>query len=278
MGDESPYTAPAASVVAGQQALNQPIIFSTKGRIGRLRYLAYSSGLMMLWILLMVIIYSISSAAGISTDYMGMSGNHTAFSVITGVPVGILLIVFTKRRLNDLNRSGWWQLLNIIPLLNILLAIYLIFFPGTLVSNNFGPAPAENSPGVIILGSMALMLVIIMVIVGISGNLFMTFGTPDKGWDALNNEDYETAMKEYKPRAELGDNDAQNSLGVMYSQGWGVKQDSIRALMWFIVAASNGNLEAIDNYSFHEKKMNSAQIAEAQKLARECVARNFKNC
>jgi uncharacterized membrane protein YhaH (DUF805 family) len=278
MSDENQNIAPAATVAAGQQALNQPIIFSTKGRIGRLRFLAYSSGLMMIYILAIVIIVQIPSAAGPGTYITDLSGNPTIFSVITGFIVGILFLVFEKRRFNDINQSGWWLLLNLIPFVNFLLMAYLIFSPGTKGTNNFGPVPAENSPGVKILGSIALTFFIILGIVTISGNLFTTFGTPDKGFDALNNGDYETALEEYKPRAELGDNDAQNSLGVMYSEGLGVKQDIIRALMWFIVAASNGNLEAIDNYSFHEKSVNSAQIAEAQKLARECIANNFKGC
>ena len=49
MSDENQNIAPAATVAAGQQALNQPIIFSTMGRIGRLRFLAYISGLMMIY-------------------------------------------------------------------------------------------------------------------------------------------------------------------------------------------------------------------------------------
>jgi heme/copper-type cytochrome/quinol oxidase subunit 2 len=60
--------------------------------------------------------------------------------------------MFAKRRLNDLNRSGWWFLLLIVPIVNLLMAIYLVFFPGSDGSNNFGPAPKANSLGVMILG------------------------------------------------------------------------------------------------------------------------------
>jgi hypothetical protein len=103
---------------------------------------------------------------------MGMSGNHTVFSLATGAIVGILLLVFEKRRFNDLNRSGWWILLNLIPLINFLLALYLIFFPETNGPNKFGPAPAENSLGVKVLALGPLTLVIILVIVAaFSGNL-----------------------------------------------------------------------------------------------------------
>ena len=38
----------------------------------------------------------------------------------------------------------------------------------------------------------------------------------------------------------------------MYSEGWGVKQDIVRAVMWYMVAVSNGNIEAIENQHFLE--------------------------
>ena len=110
MSDENPKIAPAEPVAARQQALNQPIIFSTKGRIGRLRFLAYISGLMMIFIITIVAVVSISSATGINTNFIGPPDNPTAFSVITGSIVGILFLVFEKRRFNDINQSGWWLL------------------------------------------------------------------------------------------------------------------------------------------------------------------------
>ena len=51
-----------------------------------------------------------------------------------------------KRRLNDLDKSGWWQLLYLVPIVNILFALYLLFWPGTKGSNNYGLQPAKNSP------------------------------------------------------------------------------------------------------------------------------------
>ena len=59
------------------------------------------------------------------------------------------------------NRSGWWFLLFLVPLINLVMTIYVIFFSGTQGPNNFGPAPVANTLGVKIL---ALTLPVIMVV------------------------------------------------------------------------------------------------------------------
>jgi hypothetical protein len=53
--------------------------------------------------------------------------------------------------MNDLNRTGWWTLTFMVPILNLATANYLLFFPGTPGDNNYGPAPAANTLGVKIL-------------------------------------------------------------------------------------------------------------------------------
>ncbi len=43
--------------------------------------------------------------------------------------------------------------------------------------------------------------------------------------------------------------------------------------MWYNVACANGNKIGADNRAIIEKEMTSAQISEAQKLAREWMSR-----
>ena len=53
-------------------------------------------------------------------------------------------IVFTIRRLHDINRSGFWYLLNLVPFIGyILLFIWTVLTPGTQGSNRFGPSPID---------------------------------------------------------------------------------------------------------------------------------------
>ena len=48
--------------------------------------------------------------------------------------------------------------------------------------------------------------------------------------------------------------------------------------MWWNLAAVKGYSNAVKNRDIVAKLMTQQQVAEAQKLARECQARNFKNC
>ena len=99
-----------------------------------------------------------------------------------------------------------------------------------------------------------------------------------KGLDAANSGDFATALREWKPLAEQGNADAQESLGYMYHSGDGVLQDYKMAHMWLNIAASSGYKGADKGRDIVAKKMSSSQIAEAQKLARECVKKKYKNC
>jgi uncharacterized protein len=85
------------------------------------------------------------------------------------------------------------------------------------------------------------------------------------------------AAKWYRKAAEQGHLYAQTVVGGLYAVGLGVPQDYVEAHKWFNLAASRSTLAS--NRGNHESaikmrdlvatKMTPAQIAEAQKLARE---------
>jgi TPR repeat protein len=91
-------------------------------------------------------------------------------------------------------------------------------------------------------------------------------------------QDYKTAVKWFRLAAEQGYASAQYNLGTMYGNGTGVLQDYVRAHMWFNISASSGNKIASNNRDIVTKRMTPAQIADAQKLARECVKKKYKGC
>ena len=92
-------------------------------------------------------------------------------------------------------------------------------------------------------------------------------------------QDYKAAVKWYSLAAEQGHAFAQYNLGVSYTNGEGVIQDNVYAHMWFNIAASSGDSEnASGNRDIIAGKMTTAQISEAQKLARECVRKEYKGC
>ena len=165
MSEANPYSTPDAALDTRQEAQYQPKIFSFNGRIGRMRYLAYGIGVNL--VLTAVVLPLIGASAA-------MGGDPTT-SLLGMVAIGIFYlativvsVMFAKRRLNDLNRSGWWFLLFIIPIVNLLLAIYLVFCPGTDGSNSFGPAPVANSIGVMILGWLMPVVFILGIVAAIA--------------------------------------------------------------------------------------------------------------
>jgi len=78
--------------------------------------------------------------------------------------------------------------------------------------------------------------------------------------------------------AEQGNSNAQFNLGDMYALGEGVIQDNVYAHMWFNIAASNGDYDAVARKKNVAKNMTALDISKAQDLARACERRNYKGC
>ena len=82
------------------------------------------------------------------------------------------------------------------------------------------------------------------------------------------------AVKWYRKAADQGFAAAQLNLGEMYAIGDGITEDSVIAYMWFNLAASQNYEDAKESKGIISKKMTREQIAEAQKLSREWLAKH----
>jgi hypothetical protein len=89
-------------------------------------------------------------------------------------------------------------------------------------------------------------------------------------------QDYTEALKWFRRAADQDNATAQFNLGVMYDKGQGVPQDYVQAHKWYNLAASGFSAasdgrgkDAAAARDAVAAKMTPAQIAEAQKLARE---------
>jgi TPR repeat protein len=74
-----------------------------------------------------------------------------------------------------------------------------------------------------------------------------------KGLTAAQSGDFATALREWKPLAELGDARAQSMLGWMYDVGQGVSQDYKTAVKWYRLAAEQGDADAQHNLNILSK-------------------------
>ena len=91
-------------------------------------------------------------------------------------------------------------------------------------------------------------------------------------------QDYKEAVRLYRLAAKQNNYKAQANLGAMYYAGKGVLQDYVRAHMWFNIAAIGGDNETANNRDLLARTMTAQQIEKAQRMARECMDRNFTKC
>lgn len=64
---------------------------------------------------------------------------------------------------------------------------------------------------------------------------------------AANEQRYDEALELVTPLANEGNPQAQNMLGALYAQGWGVEQDFVKAREWYEKAAAGGSPRAYFN-------------------------------
>lgn len=112
-------------------------------------------------------------------------------------------------------------------------------------------------------------------------------------------QNFREAMNWFQAAAEQGHAEGQANLGDMYLLGpgvaWsfltarpnaaglltqvhGMPQDSVTAHMWFNIAATNGFEPAAERRALVERSMTSADVAMAQRRARECLESDYQDC
>jgi uncharacterized membrane protein YhaH (DUF805 family) len=70
-------------------------------------------------------------------------------SGIYGLAVLIPTLAVTVRRLHDIDRTGWWILINLIPLIGTIVLLVFALTDGTPGSNQYGPNPKEGTARVV---------------------------------------------------------------------------------------------------------------------------------
>lgn len=170
----NPYAAPAADLsrVIDDGQTYTPKLLDVKGRIGRFRYLAYSTAAGLVLTI---------GAALISKVMVSISTSLLFISMLAYIPAFIVAIIMAKRRLNDMNKSAWLCLLAIIPLANLYFFFILFFGRGSPGSNRFGPAPTENTQAVKI-GAWAVIGINVVVL----GFMFTNFAAYTKFMESVN--------------------------------------------------------------------------------------------
>jgi uncharacterized membrane protein YhaH (DUF805 family) len=148
----TPYATPKAEVAETLAEFGELKAFTTKGRIGRLRFLAWTIVLMLACLPLFGI------AGGFMAVSEILSGLLIVLAGIAAVVVGVMIVV---QRLHDIGWSGWLVLVTVVPIVGGVFSLLMFIIPGSAEANRFGPPPPPNSLAVKIL---ALLWVAIIVI------------------------------------------------------------------------------------------------------------------
>lgn len=114
-----------------------------QGRSRRLELVSFGTGLLMLAAI--TALFTLGAGAGRSgalatAEMAAMAG---LFVSVFGATLIIPTLALQVRRLHDLNLSGWWLLVDLLPYLGWAAMIVLLLLPGTRGPNRFGADPRD---------------------------------------------------------------------------------------------------------------------------------------
>lgn len=169
MSTENPYAPPQAEVADVAIAADQTqsvTLWTARGRIGRVRLLAFSSGAYLISWILMALTMGLT---------VGLSGKNEALSLaafILMIAMGAVFFVFSAfqliKRCHDLDWNGWLWLIAMVPFVNFIFLLILLFAPGTKGVNNYGAPPPPNRAVHWVLATVMPVMVIIGIFAAIA--------------------------------------------------------------------------------------------------------------
>ena len=148
------YAAPRAAVsdFEGTEEYQEIRMWSASGRVGRLRYLAYTTGASLL--------------AGCAAAVLGgaLGGLGMIVALLCYVAAVVFSVMIAIQRSHDMDWSGWTVLLALIPFVGLI----WIFKSGSAGVNAYGAPPPPNTTGVKILGLLLPILFVVGILAAIA--------------------------------------------------------------------------------------------------------------
>ena len=113
------------------QALKKYAVFSGRSRRKEYWYFVLFN------IIVAIVLAGIDALLGTRSS----SSSIGLLSGIYGLAVIIPSLAVTVRRLHDIDRSGWWIFINLIPLIGAIVLLVFAVSEGTPGNNRYGPSP-----------------------------------------------------------------------------------------------------------------------------------------
>ncbi|WP_445941111.1 DUF805 domain-containing protein [Pseudomonas sp.] len=162
----TPYATPKAAVAETLPEFGELKAFTTDGRIGRLRYLAWSMVLMLACLPL----FGIAGGFFAASEILG-----GLLMVVVGIAVAVVGIMFGVQRLHDIGWSGWLLLVTLVPIVGGVFSLLMFIIPGSTEANRFGPPPPPNSRAVKILALLWVAFIVIGIVAAIALPAYMGY-------------------------------------------------------------------------------------------------------
>lgn len=116
--------------------------FDFKGRSSRSEY----------W--LFFLFYTLAIIGTIIVDVLLFGAQTVVQPASSGGPITGLFVLaslipafaLSFRRLHDIDKSAWWVLIGLIPLIGAIVLLVFAVLPGTPGANRFGPPPGDPPP------------------------------------------------------------------------------------------------------------------------------------
>ena len=124
--------------------MNFPPLFSFTGRVARGPMWLLMLAAIVFAVLVNVVVYFV--LGGVSDENGNAHVSPVALVLYAGLylVIGVIGVSFQVRRCHDRDRSGWFVLLWLLPILNIWGLVEMYFLSGTPGTNRFGPDPLRR--------------------------------------------------------------------------------------------------------------------------------------
>jgi uncharacterized membrane protein YhaH (DUF805 family) len=95
-----------------------------------------------LWVMVWAFV---SGLAFLTFRYSDITANRAIGNLLSNFLYAVLALGINKKRLHDLNATGWWAILAFIPFVSTLFTLYLVLVRGSVGANSYGLDPRETS-------------------------------------------------------------------------------------------------------------------------------------
>jgi len=166
------------------EGFNNRRFFDWHGRVSRVQFLAYSTFNALIALLLVALLFVM---IGGFQGMVNASSEQLPMSLLGASSVGVAVLFYlqlavSKRRFNDLNKTGWLALLMLVPGVNILVYLYLLAVEGTAGANYYG-LPARPATQL----KTVLMVLISLLVISLIGLLTQVVVPSYQSYQAIRN-------------------------------------------------------------------------------------------